>query len=101
MPKHAERETDTRAAEWYTRGTKSIQKLETESMRNLLFALTLAALALGSHSLAAAEKLALGSLFSDHGVLQRDMAVPVWGQAEPGTKVVVQFAGQEKQGAAD
>lgn len=70
-------------------------------MRNLLFALTLAALALVSNSLAAAEKLALGSLFSDHGVLQRDAAVPVWGKAEPGTIVVVHFAGQEKAVAAD
>ena len=46
--------------------------------------------------LSAAEKLTLGSLFTDHAVLQRDLAVPVWGKAEPGQKVVVQFGGQEK-----
>ena len=40
----------------------------------------------------------LGSLFTDHAVLQRDMVVPVWGKAEPGREVVVQFAAQEKTG---
>jgi len=35
-------------------------------------------------------------LFSDHTVLQRDMPVPVWGTAKPGTKVTVTFGQQEK-----
>src|SRR5262245_29081650 len=43
---------------------------------------------------AAAEKLSLHGLFSDHAVLQRDMPVPVWGRAESGRKVTVSFAGQ-------
>ncbi len=34
------------------------------------------------------------SLFSDHMVLQRDAAVPVWGTAEPSSEVRVQFSGQ-------
>ena len=51
--------------------------------------------------LSAAEKLSLSSLFTDHAVLQRDIAIPVWGKAEPGLKVVVQFAGQEKPATAD
>ena len=63
-------------------------------MRIPSIARTLAVVALFSGSLTAAEPLSLGSLFTDHAVLQRDMAVPVWGQAEPGQKVVVQFAGQ-------
>lgn len=59
-------------------------------------------LALSSLStLSAAEKLSLSSLFTDHAVLQRDIAVPVWGKAEPGSKVVVQFAGQEKPATTD
>lgn len=41
------------------------------------------------------------SHFSDHMVLQRDMAVPVWGTAEPGAKVTVAFAGQTVAGKAD
>jgi len=35
--------------------------------------------------------------FSDHMVLQRDMAVPVFGTAEPGEKIIVSFAGQSKE----
>ncbi len=61
----------------------------------------LATLLLLSSSLNAAEKLTLSSVFSDHAVLQRDIPVPVWGKAEPGAKLVVQFAGQEKPAIAD
>jgi sialate O-acetylesterase len=42
----------------------------------------------------------LPSLFTDHMVLQRDKAVPVWGRAEPGEEVVVEFAGQKKTARA-
>ena len=38
----------------------------------------------------------LPGIFSDHMVLQRDMAVPVWGWAEPGEQVTVSIAGQSK-----
>ncbi|MBC7820761.1 MAG: DUF1080 domain-containing protein [Planctomycetaceae bacterium] len=61
----------------------------------------LAVIGLLSSPLSAAEKLSLSSLFTDHAVLQRDIAVPVWGKAEPGSKLVVQFAGQEKLATAD
>lgn len=40
--------------------------------------------------------LSLASVFSDHMVLQRQMKVPVWGQARPGEKVTVTFSGQSK-----
>lgn len=36
----------------------------------------------------------VNSLFKDHAVLQRGVEVPVWGTAEDGTKIRVQFAGQ-------
>ena len=36
----------------------------------------------------------LNSLFSDNVVLQRNMEVPVWGWADEGEKVTVEFAGQ-------
>ena len=39
--------------------------------------------------------------FSDHMVLQRDMAVPVFGTAEPGERIVVTIAGQTKKTTAD
>ncbi|BDS05867.1 sialic-acid O-acetylesterase [Oceaniferula spumae] len=41
------------------------------------------------------------SLFQNHMVLQRDMPVPVWGDADPGAKVTVEFAGQKKIATAD
>jgi len=47
-----------------------------------------------------AAELKLAAIFSDQMVLQRDKPVPVWGWADPGTQIVVQFAGQEKSGTA-
>ena len=70
-------------------------------MRIPLIATTLAVIALLSNALDAAEPLSLGSLFTDHAVLQRDLSVPVWGKAEPGLTVMVQFAGQEKSATTD
>jgi hypothetical protein len=43
----------------------------------------------------------LPSLFSDHMVLQRDAAVPVWGWADPGEEVTVRIAGQQQSTKAD
>lgn len=43
----------------------------------------------------------LPAVFSDHMVLQREMAVPVWGTAEPRETVTVSFRGQEKTATAD
>ena len=40
-------------------------------------------------------------VFSDHMVLQRDMAAPVWGTAEAGEEVVVSIAGQSHGAKAD
>ena len=65
------------------------------------FILTAVFIALFSGPLTAAEKLTLASLFTDHAVLQRDMPVPVWGQAEPNAKITVKFAGQTKEAVAD
>jgi len=39
-------------------------------------------------------------VFSDHGVLQQGVPVPVWGGATPGAKVTVEFAGQVKATSA-
>ena len=43
----------------------------------------------------------LPALFSDHLVLQRDTAVPVWGWADAGEEVTVEFAAQKKTSKAD
>jgi sialate O-acetylesterase len=45
--------------------------------------------------------LALHPLFSDHAVLQREMAVPVWGTAEPGVAIKVKIADQTVETKAD
>lgn len=41
-------------------------------------------------------ELTVASPFTDNAVLQRDSQVPVWGTANPGDKVTVEFAGQKK-----
>ena len=49
----------------------------------------------------AATPLELPALFGDQMVLQRERAVPVWGWAEPGEQVTVEFAGQTKTTTGD
>ena len=46
-------------------------------------------------------KVTPAAVFGDHMVLQRDMAVPVWGDADAGEKVTVSFAGQTLEATAD
>ncbi len=45
-------------------------------------------------------ELALHPLFSDHGVLQQDQPVPVWGTADPDAEVVVTFGNRRQAVAA-
>lgn len=45
--------------------------------------------------------LKLASPFTDHMVLQREMPVPVWGEADPGAQITVEFAGRSKTATAD
>lgn len=59
---------------------------------------------IGFTSLAIVEDLSsqqLSSMFSDHMVLQRDQAVPVWGTAIPGEVITVSFDKQSKSAIAD
>ena len=56
-------------------------------MRRLMMVLAVWSLGLSSFA-----ELKLSSLFSDGMVLQRDQSVPVWGWADPGSKVMVSFA---------
>lgn len=49
----------------------------------------------------ARANVALPDVLSDSMVLQRGVAVPVWGKAEPGESVTVSFAGQTKRTTAD
>ncbi len=41
------------------------------------------------------------ALFQEHMVLQQGMPVPVWGTADPGEDVTVEFAGQSRTAKAD
>ena len=50
---------------------------------------------------AGAADPSLAGIFSDHMVLQREKPVPVWGWADPGAQLTVEFAGQVKTATAD
>jgi len=65
--------------------------------KNIL--LIYSALLLTASPLLAGVKLA--SPFTSHMVLQRDLKVPVWGTADAGEKVTVEFAGQKVSATAD
>lgn len=67
-------------------------------MKLLHLALLVSSFAMLPSSYAAVK---LPSIFTDHMVLQRDKAVPVWGKADPGEEVIVEFAGQKKTAKAD
>ncbi len=46
--------------------------------------------------LSAHAELKLNGMFTDNMVLQRSQQVPVWGTADPGAEVTVEFAGQKE-----
>lgn len=64
-------------------------------LRSALLLVTFGALGLAN----AAPRLA--DIFQDGAVLQRSLPVPVWGWADPGSKVTVSFAGQNVSAQAD
>ncbi len=64
------------------------------------FAAALAA-AFSLSILPADAELKLHPLFTDHGVLQQELPVPVWGWSDPGTEVSVTFAGQSRKATTD
>src|SRR5262245_38966982 len=43
----------------------------------------------------------LHPLFSDHSILQRETAVPIWGWTKPSAKVTVDFGGQTESTTAN
>jgi sialate O-acetylesterase len=60
-----------------------------------------ASLLLWPLSVASAADLTFAGIFTDHTVLQRDVATQVWGSADPQEKVTIAFAGQSKSATAD
>ena len=65
-------------------------------MRKILILIVLAA-----STLCFASELSIPTVFTDHMVLQLGQKVPVWGKAESGSKVEVEFAGQKLSDIAD
>ncbi len=61
--------------------------------------IVLAAAALAPHAGSRAD-VHLPAIFSDHLVLQQEVAAPVWGWAEPAEKVAVTFAGRTVEAVA-
>ena len=58
-------------------------------------------LAVASVAASASADLRLPKLFSDHMMLQRELAAPVWGWANPGETITVKIAGQSLTATAD
>ena len=50
---------------------------------------------------AAQAEVKLPSVFGDHMVLQQGQRLPVWGWADPGAEVIVEFLGQTAHTSAD
>ena len=48
-----------------------------------------------------AADLRIASVFSDHMILQREMPVPVWGEADPNEKLTITFNGQSVPAVAN
>jgi sialate O-acetylesterase len=51
-------------------------------------------------ALTCSAEISFAPIFSDGAVLQCEMSVNIWGTADPGEKILVSFAGQEKQAVA-
>ena len=71
------------------------------STRTRLSVLIVAALAAWPGTPRGQTPLALGPLFQDHAVIQRDRPTPVWGTAGAGDEVSVVFAGHQATARAD
>ena len=52
---------------------------------------------LSAAAFSACADVTLPAIFSDHQVLQKSKAVPIWGKAEPGEKVKVSVAGSKAE----
>lgn len=63
--------------------------------------LRVASLLLGLLLVTEVRAVEFAPMFNDGAVLQASLPVNVWGQAEPGSRVTVTFAGQEKSAVSD
>ncbi|AJP70764.1 sialate O-acetylesterase [Sphingomonas hengshuiensis] len=54
-----------------------------------------------AHAQAAVTELRFGAMFASHGVIQRDTALEIWGDAAPRARLTVTLAGRQVAGRAD
>lgn len=73
----------------------------TPLLRTTLTALAFVMTGLGGNAAAREHRLELASPFVNDAVFQRGMEVPVWGWAQPGSRVTIAFAGQSSSVTAD
>ena len=71
------------------------------SLKSILIALLFPATLIPASLSGEKEELIIAKIFTDHGVLQRDMPTPIWGKAAPETPVEVRFASQTKTTKTD
>ena len=71
------------------------------SLKSILIALLFPATLIPASLSGEKEELSIAKIFTDHGVLQRDMPTPIWGNAAPETPVEVKFANQTKTTKSD
>ena len=69
-----------------------MQILKSLTLLPVLFILT---------SISALADVKPSTMFGNHMVLQQAMRVPIWGKADPGEKITVEFAGQKKSSTAN
>jgi sialate O-acetylesterase len=67
---------------------------------NMLRQATIAVLILTGLAAVASAEVKLAGVFGDHMVMQRGVALPVWGWADPGEAVTVTLGGQTKTATA-
>lgn len=79
----------------------SFHHCEAQLMPSRILGPVVAFMALAVSIAAADQELELAVPFTNNMILQRQTEVPVWGFGEPGTRVTVEFAGQQKAAVAD
>src|SRR6056297_1386728 len=67
----------------------------------LVMLLGLIVLILSGCSSPNAVNIKLPAIFNDHMVVQRNAEIPIWGKADPGGIIAVEFANQKKQTKVD
>src|SRR5437868_3199211 len=75
--------------------------MRSNPVRRIAFLIASLLAATLASAVGARANVTLPDVISDSMVLQRGVAVPVWGTADPGEVVTVRFAGQTKKATAD